>query len=189
MISATMWMTLDGVVQGLGRADEDTRNGFDRGGWGGRYNDDVMAREMGRGMGESGDMLFGRRTWQDFITAWSHDTDGNPTTAHLNAATKYVVSRTLEDASAWENSILLRGEATETVADLSDRNLAIIGSVSLVQSLHAAGLVDQYTLLIHPLTLGAGTRLFESPAPLTEFDLVNSVTTTKGVIIASYRRR
>lgn len=119
-------------------------------------------------------------------------TDGNPVTTHMNAATKYVVSRTLEDADAWQNSILLRGDAVDTVADLkaqSGRDLSVIGSASLVRSLHAAGLIDRYTLLIHPLTLGTGTRLFEGPAPLTEFDLTDSVTTTKGVIIARYTRQ
>jgi dihydrofolate reductase len=191
-ISATLSITLDGVVQGLGRADEDTRGGFTHGGWGGKYNDEVMGREMGKGMAKPGDMLFGHRTWTDFITAWSHATDGNPFTAHMNAATKYVVSRTLKDADAWQNSILLSGEAAETVADLKAKpgnDLMIIGSASLVRSLHAAGLVDAYTLLICPLTLGSGTRLFECSAPLTEFELTSSVTTTKGVIIAHYTRR
>jgi dihydrofolate reductase len=191
-ITVTMWITLDGVVQGLGRPDEDTRGGFTHGGWGQRYNDEVMGREMANGMAEPGDMLFGRRTWQDFITAWGRVTDGNPVTTHMNAATKYVVSRTLENADAWQNSILLRGDAVDTVADLKaqpGRDLSIIGSAALVRTLHAAGLIDRYTLLIHPLTLGSGTRLFEGPAPLTEFDLTRSVTTTKGVIIAHYDRR
>jgi dihydrofolate reductase len=187
-----MWVTLDGVVQGLGRPDEDTRGGFTHGGWGQQYNDEVMGREMAKAMATPGDMLFGRRTWLDFITAWGRLTDGNPVTTHMNAATKYVVSRTLEDVDAWQNSILLRGDAVDTVADLKaqpGRDLSIIGSASLVQDLHAAGLIDHYTLLIHPLTLGTGTRLFEGPAPLTEFDLTDSVTTTKGVIIAHYTRR
>jgi dihydrofolate reductase len=191
-ITVTMWITLDGVVQGLGRPDEDTRGGFTYGGWGQPYNDEVMGREMAKGMATPGDMLFGRRTWQDFITAWAGLTDGNPFTTSMNAATKYVVSRTLEDADAWPNSILLRGDAVDTVADLKARpgpDLAIIGSASLVRSLHAAGLIDRYTLLTHPLTLGTGTRLFDGPAPLTEFDLTDSVTTTKGVIIARYTRR
>ncbi len=112
--------------------------------------------------------------------------------AYLSASTKYVVSRTLEGADGWQNSILLRGDAVDTVAGLKAQpggDLSIIGSVSLVQSLHAAGLIDRYTLLIHPLTLGSGTRLFEDPAPLTEFDLSGSVTTTKGVIIAHCTRR
>ena len=191
-ISVTMWVTLDGVVQGLGRSDEDTRGGFTHGGCGQRYNDEVMGREMAKAMAKPGDMLFGRRTWQDFITAWGRLTDGNPVTRHMNATTKYVVSRTLEDADAWQNSILLRGDAVESVAKLKaqpGRDLSIIGSASLVRSLHAAALIDHYTLAIHPLTLGSGARLFEGPAPLTEFELSGSVTTTKGVIIAQYTRR
>ena len=190
-IVVTMFVTLDGVVQGLGRPDEDTRGGFAHGGWGRRYNEEVMGREMAKGMAAPGDMLLGRRTWQDFITAWGRLTDGNPVTKHMNAATKYVASRTLEDTDAWQNSILLRGDAVAAVAGLKAQpggDLSIIGSASLVRSLHAAGLIDRYTLLIHPLTLGSGTRLFEGPAPLTEFDLDGSVTTTKGVIIARYTR-
>jgi dihydrofolate reductase len=191
-ITVTLWVSLDGVVQGLGRPDEDTRGGFTHGGWGPRYGDEVMNREMAKGMAKPGDMLFGRRTWQDFITVWARSTDGNPFTTAMNAATKYVVSRTLEDADAWQNSILLRGDAVSTVAGLKAQpgaDLGIVGSVSLVRSLHAAGLIDRYTLLFCPLTLGSGARLFEGPAPLTEFELIDSVTTTKGVIIARYARR
>ena len=191
-ISVTMFTTLDGVVQGLGRADEDTRGGFTHGGWGPQYNDDVMAREMGKGMAAAGDLLFGRRTWQDFHAAWGHSTDGNPFTTLMNGATKYVASRTLSSADEWENSVLLPGDGASSVAELKAQqgnDLSIMGSASLVRSLHAAGLIDHYTLLIHPLTLGSGARLFEGPAPLTEFDLTGSVTTTKGVIIAHYSRR
>jgi dihydrofolate reductase len=191
-ITATMSVTLDGVVQGPGRPDEDTRGGFSYGGWGLRYNDEVMGSEMAKGMAKPADMLFGHRTWQDFITAWGRKTDGNPFTAHMNAATKYVVSRTLKDSGAWQNSILLRGEAVETVATFKAQpgnDLVIIGSASLTRTLHAAGLIDTCTLLIHPLTLGSGTRLFEGPAPLTEFELTSAITTGKGVIIASYNRR
>ncbi|MCZ9880581.1 dihydrofolate reductase family protein [Arthrobacter sp. B2a2-09] len=191
-INAALSITLDGVIQGLGRPDEDTRGGFTHGGWGGKYNDEVMGREMGKGMAKPTDMLFGHRTWTDFITAWGMRTDDNPFTAHMNAATKYVVSRTLENADAWQNSILLSGEATETVAKLKaepGNDLTIIGCASLVRSLHAAGLIDNYTLLIHPLTMGTGTRLFDGPAPMTKFELTDSVPTTKGVIIARYTRR
>jgi dihydrofolate reductase len=191
-ITVTMWVSLDGVVQGLGRPDEDTRGGFTHGGWGRRYDDEVMGREMAKAMAKPGDMLLGRRTWQDFITAWGRLSDGNPVTTKMNAATKYVVSRTLQDADAWQNSILLRGDAVDTVAQLKVRSggdLSIIGSASLVRSLHAAALIDRYTLVTCPLTLGSGARLFEGPAPLTEFDLTESVTTTTGVIIAHYTRR
>ena len=191
-ITVTMWVTLDGVVQGLARADEDTRGGFTQGGWGARYNDEVMASEMAKSMAKPGDMLLGRRTWQDFTTVWGRQTDGNPYTARMNATTKYVVSQTLRDTDAWQNSVLLPGDAVETVAKLkarSDRDLGIVGSASLVRTLHAAALIDQYTLLICPLTVGSGARLFEGAAPLTEFELTGSVTTTKGVIIAQYTRR
>ncbi|MFC3964838.1 dihydrofolate reductase family protein [Nocardia jiangsuensis] len=190
-ISVTMSITLDGVVQGLGRPDEDTRGGFPHGGWGLRYNDEIMGAEMARGMAEPGDMLFGRRTWEDFHRAWGSATDGNPFSTHLNAATKYVASTALGDADAWQNSILLRGDAVETVAELKATPgpaLSIIGSAALVRTLHAASLIDRYSLLIHPLTLGTGTRLFDGPAPLTEFELTRSVTTGTGVIIAHYSR-
>jgi dihydrofolate reductase len=191
-VNVTMSVTLDGVVQGLGRPDEDTRGGFAHGGWGTRYQDEVMAREMGRGLDRPGDMLFGRRTWQDFVTAWAHRDDGNPFTTHMNAATKYVASTTLDDVTAWPGSILLRGDAAATVAGLKAQpgnDLSVIGSASLVRSLHAAGLVDRYTLLIHPLTLGSGARLFADGGPFTEFALTSSVTTTKGVVIACYERQ
>ncbi len=191
-IGATMSVTLDGVVQGLGRPDEDTRGGFPHGGWGQRYQDEVMGREMGKGMARPGDMLFGRRTWQDFVAAWAHAADSNPFTTHMNAVTKYVVSTTLQDADAWQNSVLLGGDAVDSVAELKAQrgnDLSIVGSASLVRTLQAAGLIDHYTLLIHPLILGSGARLFEGPAPLTEFELTGSVPTTKGVIIAHYSRR
>lgn len=191
-ITVTLWITLDGVVQGLGRPDEDTRGGFTHGGWGPRYGDEVLNAEMGSAMSRPGDMLFGRRTWQDFIGVWARRTDGNPVTERMNAVTKYVVSRTLESAAGWPKSVLLRGEAAELVAKLKAEpggDLGIVGSVSLVRSLHAAGLIDRYTLVICPLTLGTGARLFEGPAPLTEFELIRSVPTTTGAIIAQYARR
>lgn len=191
-ITATLSITLDGVTQGVGRVDEDTREGFTDGGWGPQYNDEVMGRELAGGMAESGELLLGRTTWEDFTTVWGRATDGNPFSEHLNKATKYVASRTLLKVDAWENSVLLRGEAVDTVAGLkaqSGPDLSILGSVALVQCLHRAGLIDRYTLLIHPLTLGSGTRLFEGIGPLTQFELTGSVATPKGVIIARYVRR
>jgi len=190
-IRVTMFVTLDGVVQGLGRHDEDTRGGFVHSGWGPRYTDEVMGQEMAKGMARAGDMLLGRTTWEDFRAVWGRATDGNPFSTHMNAATKYVVSRRLSEVDGWENSVLLRGEATETVAALKatpGNDLAITGSAALVRDLHAAGLIDDYTLLIHPLTLGSGARLFDDKAPLTEFALTGSVTTTTGVVIAHYTR-
>jgi dihydrofolate reductase len=189
-IGVTMSVTLDGVVQGLGRPDEDTRDGFSHGGWGPRYQDEVMGQEMARGMAEPGVMLFGRRTWQDFLGVWPHRTD-NPFTGYLNSVTKYVVSTTLHDVDAWQNSVLLRGDATRTVAALkaeSGPNVVIIGSAKLVRGLHNVGLIDRYTLLIYPLVLGSGHRMFDEDSPVAEFTLVRSVPTTTGVIIATYER-
>ncbi len=189
-ITATMHITLDGVVQGLGRADEDTRGGFTHGGWGPRFHDDVIAREMSAGMARPGDMLLGRRTWQDFARVWGRATDGNPYSAHMNSTTKYVVSQTLDDVDGWQSSVLLRGvEGVRALLAEPGPDLSIIGSASLVRALHAAGLIDRYTLLITPVTLGCGARMFEGPAPLTEFELVGCVPSTTGVIIARYSRR
>lgn len=190
-IGVTMNVSLDGVVQGPGRADEDTRGGFPHGGWGMWHQDDVLVGEMAAGMSRPGALLLGRRTWEDFAIAWGRRTDGNPFTAHLDAATKYVVSTTLDDVSGWRNSTLLRGDATRTVAELkagTDGDLSVIGSAALVRHLHAADLVDHYTLVIHPLTLGAGARMFDGPAPLTRFTLTRTVPTTSGVIVACYDR-
>jgi dihydrofolate reductase len=190
-IGVTMNVSLDGVVQAPGRPDEDTRNGFDHGGWATGFQDEVLAAEMGKAMAGSGDMLLGRRTWQDFAASWGGRTDGNPFSAHLAAATKYVVSHDEVDVSRWENTTLLRGDAATTVAELKasgDGDLAVIGSAALVRSLHAAGLVDRYQLVIMPITLGAGFRLFPDEAPLTRFRLTNSVVTGKGAVIATYER-
>ena len=189
-ISVTMNLTLDGVVQGPGRADEDTRDGFAHGGWGNRYQDEVMDKEMARGMAEPGAMLLGRRTWEDFLGYWPKQTD-NPFTDHLNSVTKYVASTTLHDIEAWQNSVLLPGDATRSVAALKAEpgpNLSIVGSAELVRSLHAAKLIDRYILLTYPVVLGVGRRMFDQTSPLTEFALIRSVPTTAGVIIATYER-
>jgi dihydrofolate reductase len=190
-ISATLSMSLDGVIQAPGRPDEDTREGFERGGWALPYNDDVMAQKMGEGMASSGTMLFGRRTYEDFFGFWPQQTD-NPFTPYLNQATKYVVSGTLTEPLPWENSILLSGDPTASVAELkaeSGPDLGIVGSGELVRSLLAAGLIDRYVLLIHPLVLGQGRRLFDDRGPGADLELVDSVTTSKGVIIGTYEPR
>ena len=190
-ISATLSMSLDGVIQAPGRPDEDIREGFDRGGWAVPYNDDVMAQKMGEGMASSGTMLFGRRTYQDFFGFWPRQT-GNPFTPYLNQATKYVISSTLTEPLPWENSILLSGDPSVSVAKLkaeSGPDLGIVGSGELVRSLLAVGLIDRYVLLIHPLVLGQGRRLFDDRGPGADLELVDSVTTSKGVIIGTYEQR
>jgi dihydrofolate reductase len=190
-IASILSITLDGVVQAPGRPDEDTRGGFDRGGWAEPYNDEVMARRMGEGMASSGAMLFGRRTYQDFYGYWPQQTD-NPFTPYLEQVTKYVASNTLFEPLPWQNSILLAGDAASSVAELKSGPgpaLSIVGSAQLVRSLLAAELIDRYVLLIHPLVLGQGRRLFAEEGPGVDFELVDSLTTTKGVIIATYQRR
>jgi dihydrofolate reductase len=188
-ISATLNISMDGVIQGPGRPDEDTRGGFDRGGWAVPYSDEVMAQRMGEGMASSGAMLFGRRTYEDFYGYWPRQTD-NPFTPYLNQATKYVISSTLSEPLPWQNSSLLPGDPAASVADLKSQpgpDLGIVGSAQLVRSLLAANLIDRYVLLIHPLVLGQGRRLFDERGPGHDFDLVDSVTTSKGVIIATYQ--
>jgi dihydrofolate reductase len=190
-ISATLSMSMDGVIQAPGRPDEDTRDGFDRGGWAVPYNDDVMAQRMGEGMASSGAMLFGRRTYDDFYGYWPQQTD-NPFTPYLNQVTKYVVSNTLSEPLPWQNSILLPSDPASSVAALKAEpgpDLSVVGSAQLVRSLLAAKLIDRYLLLIHPLVLGQGRRLFDERGPGVDFELVDSVATSTGVIIATYQVR
>lgn len=190
-ICAVESVTLDGVVQGLGRADEDTRGGFAHGGWGDGYQDHVSAEFMAGGMTGEGAVLFGRRTYEDLLRHWTAVTEPNPFTGHLTAVPKYVVSRAPGTTLEYPNSTLLAGEAVETVAALKAElaaDLTVLGSGELVRALHAAGLVDSYVLQIHPVVLGSGTRLFGA-ADRRDLVLERSVTTTTGVIIAQYAVR
>jgi dihydrofolate reductase len=183
-------LTLDGVMQGPGSPDEDRRGGFDRGGWMPPYNDDVKMRIMGEGMARRTDMLFGRWTYEKFYNVWHGRTD-NPFTDVFERAQKYVASRTLRAPLPWVNSTLLDGDAADAVAQLkqtSGPDLLVMGSGVLTESLMRRGLVDELQLVMHPLVLGSGRRLFNDGAPLTAFELVRSVPTTTGVIVATYER-
>ncbi|MEQ4305464.1 dihydrofolate reductase family protein [Plantactinospora sp. B6F1] len=186
-------VTLDGVMQAPGGTDEDTRGGFRHGGWATPYADHVMAETMGRGMRADGALLFGRRTFEKFCGYWPRQTDGNPYTEVLNRKHKYVASRSLAEPLPWQNSSLLKGDATAAVAALTrevEGDLVVLGSGELVRSLAGAGLVDIYTLSIHPITLGSGTKLFaEGETGYDTLELVDAVPTTTGVIIATYQRR
>jgi dihydrofolate reductase len=182
-------LTLDGVMQAPGRPDEDRRDGFEHGGWAMADNDPVMMQAMGQGMGQGGPLLFGRRTYEDFFAVWPGRTD-NPFTAMLDHTQNYVISRPLREALPWQNSTLLSGDAAESVARLKEqpgKDLLVMGSGDLLQTLMRHGLVDEYLLMIHPLVLGRGHRLFNEDAQRSALGLVNSVTTTKGVLIATYR--
>jgi dihydrofolate reductase len=188
-IVVTESVTLDGVVQGLGRADEDPRDGFDLGGWGRKYQDPVMMEVMGKGMAEVGALLFGRRTYEDFFHAWAGRTDGNPFTDVLDNTPKYVASTTLAEPLVWKNSTLLGADLPAAVAELKAAvggSVVVLGSGALVRSLAEHGLVDEYVLSVHPLVLGKGRRLFPAEGPGAELRLVDSVPTTTGVVIATY---
>jgi dihydrofolate reductase len=181
-------VTLDGVMQGPGSPDEDRRGGFDRGGWMPPYNDDVKMQVMGEGMSRRTDMLFGRWTYEKFYHVWHGRTD-NPFTAVFERSQKYVASRTLRAPLPWVNSTLLDGDAAGAVAQLKQTpgpDLLVMGSGVLTESLMQRGLVDEFQLVVHPLVLGSGRRLFNDGAPCSTLRLVRSVPTTKGVIIATY---
>ncbi len=148
-----------------------------------------MMEAMGKGMAEAGPMLFGRRTYEDFFKVWPGRTD-NPFTAVLDNAQKYVASRSLREPLPWQNSTLLSGDAAESVAELKKqpgKDIVVLGSGDLLQTLMRHGLVDVYVLLVHPLILGRGRRLFGEGAARSSLRLVSSVTTTTGVVIATYQ--
>ena len=182
-------VSLDGVMQAPGRADEDLRGGFEHGGWALPYDDADKGRIMATGMAQGGPLLFGRRTYEDLFVAWSGRTD-NPFTEVLDNAQKYVASTTLIEPLPWKNSTLLEGDAAEAIARLKEhpgKDLVVLGSGELVRSLARRRLVDEYVLLIHPLVLGSGRRLFADAGTLAALRLVDAQTTSAGVMIATYR--
>ena len=179
-------VTLDGVMQSPGRADEDTREGFRQGGWAGPYSDESMVAKMGERMGPERAFLFGRRTYADLLSSWN--AQGGPFKDALNATPKYVASSDPGTQLAWPNSTLLHGDVVSAVADLkesSGTNLVIMGSGVLVSSLMAADLIDEYLLMIVPLVLGSGRRLFVAGTQ-TSLRLLESTATATGVLMASY---
>jgi dihydrofolate reductase len=184
-------VTLDGVMQAPGRPDEDTRGGFPYGGWGLGYNDEVMGGFLAENMARPGSLVLGRRTYEDLYGYWPRQTD-NPFTEVLNRTRKYVASATLAEPLGWSNSTLLAGDAADAVAALKrepGEDLMVIGSGELVQALRRRDLVDEYVLLIHPLVLGTGRRLFPDGGGPATLRLTGSTTTTTGVIIATYQVR
>jgi len=189
-----MNLTLDGVMQAPGRPDEDRRGGFRHGGWADMQArspgaDPVLASVTAESMANTGALLLGRRTYQDFYGYWPHQT-GNPFTEVLNATLKYVASTTLAEPLPWSNSALLTGDAAEAVAGLRrqpGKDLVVLGSGELVQSLMRRNLIDHYVLLIHPLVLGSGRRLFPDGGAFADLRLHDAKPTTTGVLIATYQ--
>jgi len=188
MLLVNLSVTLDGVIQAPGRPDEDTHGGFRHGGWALPYFDPLMGPQES---GPAPALLFGRRTYQDFHSVWPKRKD-NPFSAILDNAQKYIASRTLVEPLPWQNSTLLRGDAATTVAQLksdSAKDLVVLGSVDLVQTLMRANLVDEYVLSIHPLVLGTGARLFRDGGPYVTFELIDTKSTKTGVVITRYKPR
>jgi dihydrofolate reductase len=181
-------LTLDGVMQSPSHPDEDGRGGFEHGGWAPPYADEVMEDFMAKRIERGGTMLFGRRTYEQFASYWPHQPDDNPYAAVLNNRRKYVVSTTLAEPLPWANSTLLADVgAVAALKEQADGNIAVLGSGQLSQSLMRHGLVDEYVLAIHPLVLGSGRRLFPEGSPSAKLQLVDSVTTTTGVLIGTFR--
>jgi dihydrofolate reductase len=182
-------VTLDGVMQAPGRADEDTRGGFRYGGWAQPYNDPVMGKVAAEGMAGGGAILLGRRTYEDFAGFWPKQKD-NPFTDALNKTQKYVASTTLKEPLKWANSTLLHGHVSKAVGEIKARpggDMVVLGSGELVKTLMQHDLIDKYLLLIHPLVLGSGRRLFADGIPMAKLKVVDTKTTTTGVVIVTYQ--
>jgi dihydrofolate reductase len=181
-------LTLDGVMQAPGRREEDTRGGFEHGGWAGPSVDEVVNAAMGARMPRSGGLLLGRRSYEDMLGYWN--TQDSPFKDILNSAPKYVASRTLREPLPWPNSTLLSGDVAEAVAQLRQqpgKDLNVMGSRELIQTLMRHGLIDEYLLLIYPLVLGSGRRLFADGGPPASLRLIDSTASTTGVLIATYQ--
>jgi dihydrofolate reductase len=187
---ADEWVTLDGVMQAPGQADEDTSGGFRHGGWHVGYFDDIAQRRVVESVVKAGGFLLGRRTYEIFAAHWPNASEEEQVLAEpLNTKPKYVASRTLTEPLDWRNSTVLQGDLAEAVAGLKQEDgedLHVIGSGELVQTLFGQGLVDEFRLMIDPVVVGGGKRLFRDDGVLSPLRLVDSQVTTTGVIIATY---
>ncbi|MEJ2600801.1 MAG: dihydrofolate reductase family protein [Anaerolineales bacterium] len=180
-------VTLDGVMQAPARPDEDRRGGFPYGGWAAPY-DGMTSREAAEGIPTFGGLLLGRRTYEDLYDYWPKQTN-NPFTERLNNMQKYVVSTTLKEPLAWQNTTLIKGNLAEAVTELKAQpgdDLMLMASSKLTQSLMKLNLIDRYVLMIHPLVLGTGQRLFDDIGRSTTLQLVSAKPTPKGVVVAIY---
>jgi len=179
-------VTLDGVMQGPGRADEDTRGGFSRGGWTVPYADQATVRKMGERMGQDHAFLFGRHTYGQLLQSWN--TRGGPFREALNNTPKYVASSNPDTKLEWPHSTLLHGDVSAAVQELREGpgpTLVIMGSGVLIRSLMAADQIDEYLLMIHPVVLGSGQRLFAGGSHAV-MRLIEAEHTPTGVLMALY---
>jgi dihydrofolate reductase len=184
------WMTFDGVVQAPGAADEDTTGGFEHGGWSSRYFDDISMKWVVRNLTAAGGFLLGRRTYESFAAHWPNASEEEQVLAEpLNTRPKYVASRTLTEPLEWQNSMVLQGDVAEAVAALKQQDgddLLVIGSTELVQTLIEHDLVDEFQVMIDPVVVGGGKRIFRDDGALRPLRLVDSQVTTTGAIIVTY---
>ncbi|HXU04831.1 MAG TPA: dihydrofolate reductase family protein [Polyangia bacterium] len=187
-INVLTFVTMDGVMQAPGGPEEDTSNGFNRGGWSVGYFDEAVGEEMGKQMGRKFDLLLGRRTYEIFKSFWPQQKD--PTGDAINEATKYVVTnRPL--GKDWKGTVRLEGDVVAAIRKLkaeSGPELQVHGSATLIQTLLANDLVDELWIKIFPCTIGSGRRLFEEGTQYAGFELYESSASPSGVILAKYRR-
>jgi dihydrofolate reductase len=182
-------LSLDGVMQGPGGPDEDTSGGFKHGGWAMEYFDESMGKAADEGMGSSGGILLGRKTYEIFAAYWPHQGDDLPFASFLNSVPKYVASRTLQEPLEWNNSHLLKGDVAEAVRKLKQEDggdMVVLGSGELAQTLMEKGLIDVYDLWVDPIVLGTGKRLFREGVAKTPLKLVKSEISTTGVAMLTY---
>jgi dihydrofolate reductase len=188
MLRVIEFLSLDGVMQAPGDPEEDTEGGFQHGGWQRPYFDDVLGATAAEGMAATDGYLFGRKTYEKMAAFWPTAPDDDPYARHLNGTPKYVASRTLE-AVEWENSTLIKGDLAEEVAKLKEqagKNIAVLGSGELVQTLIEHDLVDEYFLAVFPIVLGSGKRLFREADQARRLSLVDSKATSTGGVLLNY---
>ena len=185
------FLSLDGVAQAPGGDGEDTSGGFAHGGWHMRYMEDELAqRWVLESIVEAGGFLLGRRTYEIFAAYWPNASEEEQVIAEpLNTKPKYVASTTLKEPLGWQNSRLLEGEVAGAVAGLKQEDggdLHVIGSTQLVHELIERGLVDEFRLMLDPVLLGGGKRVFRDDGSLKQLRLVDGQVTSTGAILATY---
>jgi dihydrofolate reductase len=181
------FLTLDGVMQAPGGPGEDDSDGFAHGGWSVNYWDERMGEVMGEAMSTGFDLVLGRKTYDIFAAHWPHASEEDGAKP-LNDATKYVASRSRPELG-WSNSVLIEGDVAQGVAALKQEDgpeLQVHGSGDLIQTLLRHDLVDEYRLLIFPLVIGSGKRLFSEGTIPAGLKLLDSTVSTTGVVIGTY---
>jgi dihydrofolate reductase len=186
-LTVNTFLTLDGVMQAPGGPEEDPSGGFAHGGWSVNYWDEDMMQVMGEAMGTPFDLVLGRRTYEIFAAHWPNATD-EPGAKPLNDARKYVATRTLKSLD-WQNSFLIQGDVAEGVADLKQQEgpeLQVHGSSNLIQTLLRNKLIDEFLIWTFPVLVGSGKRLFADGTTAAGLRLMDSKTSSTGVVIGTY---